>query len=147
VLDIDPNNFEAYNILGYYYFYTNDKGKAKLAWAKLQDLFGDSTLAAIFRKSDFESALKSWIERSFTPDSPFSSDHITRASVYAMLGDRENTLKYLQLAIRNHSYNVASIKVCQEYDFVRDDPRFIEIYEKAGLKAYDESRKYQNSGN
>ncbi len=51
------------------------------------------------------------------------------AQVYAFIGDRESTLAALESAYRERSgsRSVLSMKVNPGYDFVRDNPRFVEL--------------------
>lgn len=57
------------------------------------------------------------------------------AQIYAFIGDRENTLASLRVAIdeRAGSRSVLSMKINPAYDFVRDDPRFISMLAEVGL--------------
>jgi serine/threonine-protein kinase len=56
--------------------------------------------------------------------------------VYAYFKDTENTLIALDQAVeeRSGSRSVLSMKVNPLYDFIRDDPRFLELMARAGLK-------------
>jgi TolB-like protein len=57
------------------------------------------------------------------------------AQVYAFVGDGETTLEALDIALeeRSGSRSVLSMNVNPAYDFIRDDPRFIEMLERIGL--------------
>ncbi len=52
---------------------------------------------------------------------------------YAGLGDREQTLAWLEKAYAEHSGELVSLKVNPAYDFLRDDPRFQQLVERVGL--------------
>ncbi|MEE8507514.1 MAG: tetratricopeptide repeat protein [Myxococcota bacterium] len=56
--------------------------------------------------------------------------------VYAFVGDRERTLSALERAYaeRSGSRSVLSMKLNPGYDFIRDDPRFMELLERVGLR-------------
>jgi TolB-like protein/Tfp pilus assembly protein PilF len=59
---------------------------------------------------------------------------------YALLGDKEESLKYLQKALEkpNSSYTYFMlIAVNPDFDFLRGDPRFQEIIDKLGLTPYN----------
>jgi tetratricopeptide (TPR) repeat protein len=58
-----------------------------------------------------------------------------RAQVYAAAGDAEATLAALRIALeeRAGSRSVLSMKINPLYDFIRHDPRFIEMQKEAGL--------------
>jgi tetratricopeptide (TPR) repeat protein len=57
------------------------------------------------------------------------------AEIYAALGDAENTILALHEASRTASgfRSLLSMKINPSYDFVRDDPRFIELTRLVGL--------------
>jgi hypothetical protein len=52
---------------------------------------------------------------------------------YAGVGDREQTLAWLEKAYAEHSGELVSLKVNPAYDFLRDDPRFQQLLERVGL--------------
>jgi hypothetical protein len=58
------------------------------------------------------------------------------AQVYAFVGDRERTLAALQDGYeqRAGSRSVLSMKINPGYDFIRNDPRFIELETLSGLR-------------
>jgi hypothetical protein len=72
-----------------------------------------------------------------------SSDLIERAGllledqgqIYAYFRDVENTLSTLDRAVRERSgaRNALSMRVNPLYDFLRDDPRFLELMRQAGF--------------
>jgi TolB-like protein/DNA-binding winged helix-turn-helix (wHTH) protein/Tfp pilus assembly protein PilF len=51
------------------------------------------------------------------------------ANVYAELGDRENTLRWLATAYTTHSHVMTELRD-DRFDFVRQDPRFRRIWDK-----------------
>jgi len=55
--------------------------------------------------------------------------------IYAAIGDRENTIASLQNAHRTGTgfRSLLSMRINPSYDFIRDDPRFIELLAKIGL--------------
>ena len=50
-----------------------------------------------------------------------------RATVYAGLGDRENSLRWLERAFVQRDFWCFIVKVAPHLDFVRDDPRFVSL--------------------
>jgi len=59
-----------------------------------------------------------------------------RGQIYAFFGDAENTLAALDKGVRERSgaRNVLSMKVNPLYDFLRGEPRFLELMRRAGLE-------------
>jgi hypothetical protein len=58
------------------------------------------------------------------------------AQVYAFVGDAESALDALDQAYRERSgsRSVLSIKINPGYDFIRDDPRFVDLLNRVGLE-------------
>lgn len=57
-----------------------------------------------------------------------------RALAYAGLGDSEKLLKTLEASFTERSNLPTTLKVDPVYDFLRDDPRFIDLIHRAGLQ-------------
>ena len=57
------------------------------------------------------------------------------AQIYAFVGDGESTLVALDIALeeRSGSRSVLSMNINPAYDFIRDDPRFVELLERLGF--------------
>ena len=55
--------------------------------------------------------------------------------IYAFLGDANNTLRALDIALeeRSGSRSVLSMRINPAYDFIRTDPRFVELLQRARL--------------
>jgi len=55
--------------------------------------------------------------------------------IYAFLGDANNTLSALEFALeeRSGSRSVLSMRINPAYDFIRTDPRFVELLQRARL--------------
>jgi pentatricopeptide repeat protein len=52
---------------------------------------------------------------------------------YAGMGDRAQTLAWLEKAYAEHSGELVTLKVSPAYDFLRADPRFQRLLEQVGL--------------
>jgi TolB-like protein/DNA-binding winged helix-turn-helix (wHTH) protein/Tfp pilus assembly protein PilF len=57
-----------------------------------------------------------------------------RALAYAGLGDANKLLETLEASFAERSNLATTLKVDPAYDFVRDDPRFIDLMRRAGLQ-------------
>jgi hypothetical protein len=55
--------------------------------------------------------------------------------IYAFLGDTNNTLRALDIALeeRSGSRSVLSMRINPAYNFIRTDPRFVELLQRARL--------------
>jgi serine/threonine-protein kinase len=55
------------------------------------------------------------------------------ASVYAGLGDKEETLAWLEEGYKERSFQMQFLKVEPRWDFLRDDPRFVDLVQRIGF--------------
>jgi hypothetical protein len=55
------------------------------------------------------------------------------AGYYAMLGDRDHALVWLEKAYTDRDFRLTQIKVLFEFDFLHDDPRFIDLAKRVGI--------------
>jgi tetratricopeptide (TPR) repeat protein len=55
------------------------------------------------------------------------------ASVYARLGDKEQTLTWLEKAYHDHDAYIVYLKIDPQFDTLRSDPRVIELMKRIGL--------------
>jgi len=55
------------------------------------------------------------------------------AVTFAILGDRDKFFKWIDRAISAKRISAFSLRFSHEFDKVRDDPRFPEIFRKLGL--------------
>jgi serine/threonine-protein kinase len=55
------------------------------------------------------------------------------AQIYAGLGDTEQTLAWLEKACRERPFWITFVKVDPKFDFLRSDPRFIEMLNRIGF--------------
>jgi len=110
--------------------------EAAMAFGELLSLNGQEMEAEIFFQNDFQTACKKLLEISEKEELPLLDRNIYKASFYANAGDRENAIKYLYAVYENRDPEISWMKL-PRFEFIRDDSRYRELYEKAGLKAYD----------
>jgi hypothetical protein len=53
--------------------------------------------------------------------------------IYAGLGDKEQTLAWLERAYQQRVHNMIFLKVEPELDGLRSDPRFVDLMRRVGL--------------
>lgn len=139
-IKLDSNSMRSYAALGHSYRGLGKLKEALLAWAHQHDSYGNHDLAYIYRNSDFNTAMQAWIKKAATPDAPIYSGDFTVAVIFAYLKDKENTFKHLEQAYLTHD-RIEEMKNWVIFDFLRDDPRYKELYRKLNFDAYDEYRK------
>ena len=55
------------------------------------------------------------------------------AILYARLGDKENTFRYLDKAYANHDETLTNIKIERDFDLLHADPRYAALLRRMGL--------------
>ena len=109
-------------------------------FAKYCELLGEDQISVFFKENDFKSA----VEKMFAYDNEsklaFLYRPILKAVFYAYIEDKENAIKYLYETYDNREPTISFLRGSR-FDFLRDDPRYLELYEKVGFKAYDEYKK------
>ena len=55
------------------------------------------------------------------------------ATIYAALGDKEQTFQLLTKAYEEHSFHLTNVNVCPEFGSLRSDPRFQFLVQRLGL--------------
>ena len=95
----------------------------------------------VFKQNDFIPAVKKSIELN---DKKRNGNwpSIYMASFYSWTKDRDNTMKYLYETYNYKEPQIGWMRL-PRFDFLRDDPEYQELYEKAGFKAYDEYKMKQ----
>jgi adenylate cyclase len=63
----------------------------------------------------------------------FMGSSFMAASWYALAGDRERTLDWLERAYELHDPNMPYISTIPHFDLVRDDPRFKDLLRRMNL--------------
>lgn len=101
----------------------------------LSDLGRDQT-AQIFFENDFDTAVHKLLVYSES-NSSFLDRNMYKAQFNSFIGDKEETLKYLYKVYNNHETAITWIR-SPWFDFLRDDPRYLELYELIGFKSYDQ---------
>jgi TolB-like protein/DNA-binding winged helix-turn-helix (wHTH) protein/Tfp pilus assembly protein PilF len=137
-LDLDPNFAGAHGNLSSAYDRLSMYQEGVEELEKAAILRGEPEFAAAvaksFAKSGYEGELRTELEKSLADRAagrymPASSI----ADLYAVLGDREQSLRWLQTAYQEHDSGLVFLNVSHEYDFVRGGPPFQAIVAKVGL--------------
>lgn len=97
--------------------------------------FEESSL--LFFQNDFKTAVQKLLDDSELNQDSFLDRNMYKAQFNSFIGNKEETLKYLYKVYENKETNIMWLRA-PWFDFLRDDPRFVKLYEMAGLKAYDQ---------
>jgi TolB-like protein len=140
VLRMDSMSTRALAQLGHAYSGKKQYQEALLAWARQHESYGNHTLANKYRISEYREAMDAWIEEAENNQGPASPSNLTIAAIHAYLGDKEKVIHHLYLAYENRDGHIGSIKNRVIFGFIRDDPRWKELYKKLRFDKYDEFR-------
>jgi len=137
-LELDPNFPTAHYFLGRAYEfkgmydeavdeYTKSQGISIIPPEKIQKL------KEVYAKSGWKAYLQMSIDL-LLPDSqrPLFPPYAI-ASFYARLGNKDETMKWLEKGYEERDFRITLISVSQEFDSVRSDPRFRELVRRMGL--------------
>ena len=131
VVEMDPNRAYAYSVLWRAYHLKGDHPRAYKALMKLLQLIGtkDETLKnheTIYAKSGWQSVLLKNLESLKANDANGSAAYLI-AQLSALSGQREQSLLYLNEALKNRSLEMPNILGDPALDSLRGDPRFAEL--------------------
>ena len=142
VLTEKPNSSAAYQFLGFFYSAKKQYKEAAQVLVKQFELVGNKKGVAYFKNSDSRVGFQKMIQ-DINDSTPLElRSPMWMSWAYAGLEDKDNTLKYLDIMVNNRLPQISMVSQ-PYYDFLRDDPRYLELYEKAGFKEYDEYKLKQ----
>jgi serine/threonine protein kinase len=123
-LEFNPNSVADLMILGWDMFLKGNIKEAMAWWAKMHEIYGNKELAKIFRESTWEEAAQAWLDQALSPSPPFFANPDTFAWVYAHLGKKEETFRWLEKGIKTRRGCIIYLNVDPCWDFLRSEPRF-----------------------
>jgi TolB-like protein/Tfp pilus assembly protein PilF len=131
-LDLNPSQGVAVNIISALYF----AGREAEATEMLKKFYNDKeSLNAIdkgYNEGGFQGAMKLIADVRSERSKITSTGFYGIAHEYALAGDSENALRWLEKAYKAHDPNLPYLLV-PAFDIVREDPRFQEIARKMNL--------------
>lgn len=86
-----------------------------------------------FRSAYQTSGLRGYWQHTLETLKHNRSDTCSMITIYALTGQKEQTLSFLNQAIERHCDSVRTLKVDSIYDNLRDDPRFKELLTRLNL--------------
>ena len=138
ILEANPDFIPALTNLGYILAASGNYPEARVELQKVAALGGNKgyleELAPLVSEAggnhsqsqkQIEDILQNW--------KPNEDADARVAFLYSEMGDKENTLRYLEMAYRNRSWSLLLIKEDPTFDFLRSDPRFQSLEKQIGL--------------
>ena len=104
------------------------KGLAAEGDARTAGLLGEA-----YARSGYKGALRAWINDSIRQSSHDYVSPFTIAQHYAMLGEKDPTLDWLEKAYQDRSVDLVTVNVDPVFDFLHFDPRFQDLLRRIGL--------------
>jgi eukaryotic-like serine/threonine-protein kinase len=139
ILEIEPNYSHAVNQLAFAYEMTRDFDKAASAWERFLVIEGRAessrSVASAYLTAGYNGVLRIMIDLQKNPSDTELYTPVIVAQEYALLGDRENAIRWLQKAYDDRS--LLFIKVEPELDSIRSDPRYADLLRRMGLPQPD----------
>jgi adenylate cyclase len=136
-LEIDPEYVDGLNYLGAINEQQGKQAEAVAEWRKIMMLTGDAetseAVGRAFDSSSHRGALLEWLRLLKARAQTHYVPPMTFAVIYARLGDKEQTLAWLERAHEERAMLLIWLKVEPRYDFLRSDERFQELLRKLNL--------------
>lgn len=138
-LELDPNFLNAYSTIGWAYEEKKMFDEAFAAYQKGLDVGGESNqmieaLEEAYKKGGWKGYLQKIIE--FDTDN-FNQGKSSAGSIavnYALLGEYEEALKWLERSYENREDAMAWLKVNTAFNPMRSDSRFQDLIRRIGLQ-------------
>lgn len=134
-LELDPNFKPANDDLFQTYANKGMHAEAVAAYLKGSTVAGDASeikaAKEVFAKNGWQGFLRREADYLEKQSQAFPQDI---AQLYARLGEKDKTLKWLERAYEERRESITWLKVDPAYDFLRDDPRFQDLLRRVGFK-------------
>jgi TolB-like protein/DNA-binding winged helix-turn-helix (wHTH) protein len=136
-LEADPQNIYLHGMLLMAYRGKGDTKNAVLEWEKIKLLQGDAKGAANIRRTYETGGLEALLLRQISDLKKQSATHYVSpmqfALQYAQLGQREETLAWLEEAYKHRSPYLIWVQTDPVYDFLHSDERYRSLIKRIGL--------------
>jgi tetratricopeptide (TPR) repeat protein len=132
-LELNPRYLFALGQLGYTEFARGNQKEMLKQWSKFFEYYGNKDLARIFSGEDFQEVMRKWIEQLKSPTGPVVGTAEIRAWPEALLGHKEEALKWLRSGIRKRTSCVLMLKEAPWWDFFRQEQEFQNLIQLMGF--------------
>jgi TolB-like protein/Tfp pilus assembly protein PilF len=137
VLDIDPNFAPARRALEAVFAQMGRHAEAVSEREKFVSLSGSPELAASieedYSKSGYNGVLRGWLDGMIELSKHGYVSSYDIAQIYARMGEKAQTLTWLEKAYGEHDSGLVSVGVDPLFDSVRSDPRFRDLLKRLKL--------------
>ncbi len=138
VVEMDSASPLVHNLLWRSYQKKGDYPRAYESFMRFQQLIGTKdevlkTYETLYAKSGWQGVLLRYMEIVKANDAKGSAAY-TIAVLSALLGQREQSLRYLNDTVKNRSLDISNINGDPGLDLLRDDPRFAELVRRVEIE-------------
>jgi serine/threonine protein kinase/tetratricopeptide (TPR) repeat protein len=140
VLEIDPNYERGHFLMGDIYEQKRLYHEALSEYQKKADLYTHSAntlglFARTYAYSGDRAKARKLLAQALQENTKEGDQHEqTLASVYMALGDKDETLKWLEKGYEKRNWSLLQLKVQPFWDPLRSDPRFQDLVRRVGLR-------------
>jgi eukaryotic-like serine/threonine-protein kinase len=133
-LDIDPNYIRSIYEIGASYEQKGLFEKAFEWYSKRAALEGGTAEILALKQAYTTTGVRGYYRKQLDLEMAKAQQNAyTVAALYALLGDKEQSLEWLQKAVAERSNELVYLKVTPAFDNMRSDPRFVELMKGVGL--------------
>lgn len=135
--DAQPNDAGLHYLLSYAYFFKGMEKESEEESEHYLQLAGKkdelSTQIQAYRRGGLQAVHASEVDRLKRTAAKQYVSPSDFADAYAVLGRKEETIRYLEESYREHSPHLVFLQSDPDFDFVHSDPRYRAIVKKMGL--------------
>ena len=136
-IEMDQNFYWAHYHLGLAYIFKGEISKGMEQLRQAARLDDDPAMLAAMGYAYGISGNTEEAEKTLVLLEEVSSQRVVSpydyARIYAVLGDKEKAMEYLQQCLEQREWRLIKLKFDPFWDSLRDDPRFVELLKKVGL--------------
>jgi eukaryotic-like serine/threonine-protein kinase len=135
-IEMDEANLQSWLFIGHIYFSKGLMREAMLAWARGQELDGNSELAKAYRELPYKQGLQKWLDQASGPHAPIFGTPTTAALVYELMGNRSEAVRWLEKALAVRDPALLDLLAMPDWAKALSDPRVLSIIQRMGLEEY-----------
>jgi Flp pilus assembly protein TadD len=135
--DAQPNNAELHDLLSYAYFCNGMEKESEEESERYLQLAGEKNQLAeqaqVYRRGGFRAVLEWKVDQLKRKAAKQYVSPLDFADVYAQLGRKEETIRYLEDSYRKRAPHLVFLQSHPGFDFLHSDPRYRTIVQQMGL--------------
>ncbi len=138
---LDKDSLDAHFGVAKAYEYKGQEAEAIAEWESVLNMNGDADLAATLRRTFTASGYRAALRMLWRTQLEDLQDEAKRkevapirlATLYALLGQKDQAFKYLEAAFQERSTKLLDLQLDADFDNLHSDPRFNQTVRRIGL--------------